>query len=206
MDFELLLQLTVRKLISLLPSMAAVKEEDLNKCMNAVKLLYQLTKDATREEFFEILLKMQRNPKLQAGLDGCIHGILYGGGKEDPALIEKACLGYFRGTKVQMKHTALFFRGLFFAARDLIFIGPQILGMLDAFLKQAESTEFMELLPELRMSFTYFTPREIDKIAERAAALHGRTARDIMDLKEIPADWFAYGKELDDFVSRTVRV
>ena len=55
MDFELLLQLTVRKLISLLPSMAAVKEEDLNKCMNAVKLLYQLTKDATREEFLRFL-------------------------------------------------------------------------------------------------------------------------------------------------------
>lgn len=203
MDFELLLQLTIRKLISLLPSMAAVKEEDLNKCMSAVKLLYQLTKDETREEFFEILLQMQRNPQIQAGLDGCIHGILYGGGREDVALIEKACLGYFRGTKIQMKNTALFFRGLFFAAKDLIFIGEQILGMLDTFFKQAGSTEFMELLPELRMAFTYFTPREIDKIAEKAAALHGRSGKDIIELKEIPADWYAYGKELDVYVSQT---
>lgn len=203
MDFELLLQLTIRKLISLLPSMAAVKEEDLNKCMNAVKLLYQLTKDETREEFFEILLQMQRTPQIQAGLDGCIHGILYGGGREDVALIEKACLGYFRGTKIQMKNTALFFRGLFFAAKDLIFIGEQILCMLDSFFKQAESTEFMELLPELRMAFTYFTPREIDKIAEKAAALHGRSGKDIIELKEIPADWYAYGKELDNYVTQT---
>lgn len=204
MDFELLLQLTIRKLVSLLPSMAAVKEEDLNKCMNAVKLLYQMTKDDTREEFFEILRQMQGNPRIQAGLDGCIHGILYGGGREDAALIEKACLGYFRGTKVQMKNTALFFRGLFFAAKDLIFIGGQILGMLDAFLAQAESVDFMELLPELRMAFTYFTPREIDKIAEKAAALHGRSSKDIMALKEIPADWYAYGKELDFSISQTI--
>ncbi len=200
LDFNLLLQLTIRKLIFLLPSMAAVKEEDLNKCMNAVKLLYQLTKDNAREEYFEILMQMQKNPQIQAGLDGCIHGILYGGGKEEVSLIESACLGYFRGTKVQMKKTALFFRGLFFSARDLIFVGGQILGILDSFLQQAENTEFMELLPELRMAFTYFTPREIDKIAEKAAALHGKTGKYITGLKEIPPDWYAYGKELEAYV------
>ena len=200
LDFELLLQLTIRKLISLLPSMVTVKEEDLNKCMNAIKLLYQLTKGDTQEEFFRIIMQMQKDPQIQAGLDGCIHGILYGGGKEDASLIEKACLGYFRGTKVQMKKTALFFRGLFFSARDLIFIGEQILSMLDIFLQQAESAEFMELLPELRMAFTYFTPREIDRIAEKAAALHGKTGSDITSLKEIPSDWYAYGKELDCYI------
>lgn len=203
LDFELLLLLTIRKLISLLPSMTAVKEEDLSKCMNAVKLLYQLTRDNVREEFFEILKQMQKDSQIQAGLDGCIHSILYGGGREDVALIENACLGYFRGSKAQMKKTALFFRGLFFSAKDLIFIGGQMLGILDSFLQQAETAEFMELLPELRMTFTYFTPREIDKIAEKAAALHGKTGKDITDLKEIPADWYAYGKELDVYVSRT---
>ena len=115
--------------------------------------------------------------------------------------MERACLGYVQGTKEQMKKTALFFRGLFFSARDLIFIGGQILNMLDTFLQQTESAEFMELLPELRMAFTYFTPREIDRIAEKAAALHGRSGKDIMRLKEVPPDWYAYGKELDAWIS-----
>ncbi len=201
LDLDLLMQLTIRKLISLLPSMATVKEEDLGKCMDAVKLLYQLTKDETQEEFFDILLQMQQNTQIQAGLDGCIHGILYGGGREDGTAVERACLGYVQGTKEQMKKTALFFRGLFFSARDLIFIGGQILNMLDTFLQQTENAEFMELLPELRMAFTYFTPREIDRIAEKAAALHGRSGKDIMRLKEVPPDWYAYGKELDAWIS-----
>ena len=201
LDLDLLMQLTIRKLISLLPSMATVKEEDLGKCMDAVKLLYQLTKEETQEEFFDILLQMQQNTQIQAGLDGCIHGILYGGGREDGTAVERACLGYVQGTKEQMKKTALFFRGLFFSARDLIFIGGQILNMLDTFLQQTESAEFMELLPELRMAFTYFTPREIDRIAEKAAALHGRSGKDIMRLKEVPPDWYAYGKELDAWIS-----
>ncbi len=201
LDLDLLMQLTIRKLISLLPSMATVKEEDLGKCMDAVKLLYQLTKDETQEEFFDILLQMQQNTQIQAGLDGCIHGILYGGGREDGTAVERACLGYVQGTKEQMKKTALFFRGLFFSARDLIFIGGQILNMLDTFLQQTENAEFMELLPELRMAFTYFTPREIDRIAEKAAAFHGRSGKDIMRLKEVPPDWYAYGKELDAWIS-----
>ncbi len=201
LDLDLLMQLTIRKLISLLPSMATVKEEDLGKCMDAVKLLYQLTKEEAQEEFFDILLQMQQNTQIQAGLDGCIHGILYGGGREDGTAVERACLGYVQGTKEQMKKTALFFRGLFFSARDLIFIGGQILNMLDTFLQQTENAEFMELLPELRMAFTYFTPREIDRIAEKAAALHGRSGKDIMRLKEVPPDWYAYGKELDAWIS-----
>ena len=115
LDLDLLMQLTIRKLISLLPSMATVKEEDLGKCMDAVKLLYQLTKEEAQEEFFDILLQMQQNTQIQAGLDGCIHGILYGGGREDGTAVERACLGYVQGTKEQMKKTALFFRGLFFS-------------------------------------------------------------------------------------------
>lgn len=204
LDFDLLMDLTIRKLISLLPSMATVKEEDLGRCMDAIKLLYQLTEEDTQEEFFEILTRMQKDTQIQAGLDGCIHGILYGGGREDASSIEHAALGYVQGTKEQMKKTALFFRGLFFSARDLIFIGGQILNMLDAFLQQTENEEFMELLPELRMAFTYFTPREIDKIAEKAASLHGRSGKDITRLKEIPPDWYAYGKELDTHIGQRI--
>lgn len=206
LDFELLIQLTIRKLISLLPSMATVKEEDLSRCMDAVKLLYQLTKDDLREEFFDTLARMQKDPQIQAGLDGCVHGILYGGGRESADLIEQTCLGYVQGTKEQMKKTAFFFRGLFFSARDLIFVGGQILHMLDTFLQQTENGDFMELLPELRMAFTYFTPREIDKIAEKAAALHKKAGKDIMERKEIPPLWYAYGKELDSCIRRQIEI
>lgn len=226
LDFELLLRLTIRKLITLLPSMAAVKEEDLTKCMNTLKLLYQLTEEQTgrdtseagademqppggyvnidEQDFYDALFQMQQDPQIQAGLDGCIHGILYGGKKEDTVQIERACLGYFQGTKEQAKKAALFFRGLFFSARDLIFIDGQLLRMLDTFLQQAGALEFMELLPELRMAFTYFTPREIDRIAEKAAALHGISGKDILRLKEVPPDWYAYGQALDADISQVL--
>lgn len=58
----------------------------------------------------------------------------------------------------------------------------------------------MELLPELRMAFAYFTPREIDRIASMAAGLHGKGGRDILERKEVYPDWYSYGKAVDDYV------
>ena len=57
----------------------------------------------------------------------------------------------------------------------------------------------MELLPELRMAFAYFTPIEIDRIAEQAASLHGKKKEKLMQRAAVHPDWYAYGKELDHF-------
>ena len=81
----------------------------------------------------------------------------------------------------------------------MIFIGGQILGMLDQFFGQVEEGEFMELLPELRMAFTYFTPAETDKIAGMAAGLHGKKREDITERTAVLPEWYTYGKELDEY-------
>jgi len=207
MEFSGLIHLGCRKLIILLPSMTRIKDEDLEECMNALKLLYQLTGRDTDEEFgqerefyFEALEQMCQDGEIHAGLNGCIQGILYGSGRESAEGVEMVCRGYLTGTSEQLAHTAQFFRGLFFTARDLVFIGGQFIGMLDEFLGCVTEEEFMELLPELRIAFTYFTPREIDKIAAGAAALHGKGKEDIMERKAIRPDWYSYGKEMDAYV------
>lgn len=218
LEFSQMLHTGVRKLITLLPSMTRIKDEDLNLCMDALKLLYQITgrknyKKVTevsetertsdfaqeREAYYEALDRMRQDSQIHAGLNGCIHGILYGSGRETADAAERACRGYLTGTREQLLDTALFFRGLFYTARDLVFIGGRLLQMLDEFFGQVGEAEFMELLPQLRMAFTYFTPREIDKIAAMAAGLHGKAREDITQRKEILPEWYAYGKELDAY-------
>ena len=199
-----------RRLILLLPAMAGIKDEDLNQCMNALKLLYQVTGregDAfarEREDYYDALVKMTGDSGIHAGLNGCIHGILYGSGRERETEVEKVCRGYLEGTGEQLFSTAQFFRGLFFTARDLVFIGKQFIKMLDEFYGRVSEEEFMELLPELRMAFTYFTPRETDRIAGAAAGLHGRGRKDILERREVYPDWYSYGKEIDEYVSAQV--
>ena len=222
LEMSELLHTGVQKLTSLLPAMTCIRDENLVSCMDALKLLYQITgrkgtemeqggqeaKQKIRQEirqekeaYYEALYKMQQDNGIHAGLHGCILGILYGSGRETAEAVEKACLGYLTGTKEQTLQTAVFFRGLFYAAKDLIFIGGKFLEMLDAFFSQLEEKEFMELLPQLRMAFTYFTPAETDRIAKMAAGIHGKRGEDIMQRREVMPEWYAYGRELDVYAA-----
>nr|WP_289769042.1 DUF5682 family protein [uncultured Acetatifactor sp.] len=211
LDFGELIAIGCRKLIGLLPAMARIKDEDLDSCMNALKLLYRVTGRESmagqeRSDYFSVLEKMTRDGEINAGLNGCVHGILYGSGREAADEIEMVCKGYLGGTKEQLFSTAQFFRGLFFTARDLVFIGEQFVRMLDGFYGTVSEEEFMELLPKLRMAFAYFTPREIDRIAAMAAGLHGKGGQDILERTKVYPDWYAYGKELDDYVRARMAV
>ncbi len=212
MELAEVLEVCCRKVIGLLPAMTRVKEEDMTSCMESLKTLYQVTgrrsmKDfeGLRESYLDALQQMQQDVEIQAGVNGCIHGILYGSGLEDTDAIEQCCRGYLSGTHEQLMKTALFFRGLFFAAKDLVFVGEQFLTMLDGFLQQVPEEDFLKLLPELRMAFTYFTPGEVDRIAASAAGLHGRKREDILEKRGVPGSFLAYGRELDAYVMQQVK-
>jgi len=202
----------VRRLLGLLPGMARIKEEDMGRCMEAMKLLYQVIGRMEREEsedilldsFFDTLQAMDQDSEIQAGVHGCVHGLLYGGGRENVAGIEQVCRGYLTGTREQLLRTAMFFRGLFYGAKDLVFVGDTFLRMLDEFLKRIGEEDFMKLLPELHMAFTYFTPAETDRIAGTAAGFHGKSRRQLQEQQAIPEAWYLYGKELEEFALETL--
>ncbi len=210
MRFGALLHTGVRKLITLLPSITRMRDEMLDEGMNALKLLYQITGKSSqedtgeRENFYEALQRMQEDGQIHAGLNGCIHGILYGGGREDPHAVGAVCRGYLTGTREQLLKTAVFFRGLFYTARDLILMEPEMLVLIDTFLGEVSEAEFMELLPQLRMAFAYFAPSETDKIAHQAAGLHRKSGRDLMERDAVLPGWYAYGRELDAYARRVL--
>lgn len=218
-DFEAdmtgMLLTCIRRLTGLLPGMARVRDEDMARCMEAVKLLYQVigrlereretdevAQNALSDNYFEALLAMSQDREIQPGICGCVHGILYGGGREDVTHIQQVCQGYLTGTGEQRHGAAMFFRGLFFAAKDLVFVGDAFLRMLDQFLMQVEEQDFMLLLPELHMAFTYFTPAETDRIAQTAAGFHGKSHKQLLQRQAVPESWYLYGRELENFALR----
>ncbi|MCM1119412.1 MAG: DUF5682 family protein [bacterium] len=214
-DLTVMLLTCIRRLTGLLPGMARVRDEDMARCMEAVKLLYQVigrlereretdevAQNALSDNYFEALLAMSQGREIQPGICGCVHGILYGGGREDVTHIQQVCQGYLTGTGEQRHGAAMFFRGLFFAAKDLVFVGDAFLRMLDQFLMQVEERDFMLLLPELHMAFTYFTPAETDRIAQTAAGFHGKSRKQLLQRQAVPESWYLYGRELENFALR----
>ena len=73
--------------------------------------------------------------------------------------------------------------------------------MIDELLGRLSGEEFLKLLPELRMAFGYFTPLETDRIAGRAAALHGRKKKELLSGRMVSLAEYAYGEELDAYAA-----
>ena len=67
-----------------------------------------------------------------------------------------------------------------------------------------DTEEFLRLLPELRLAFGYFTPLETDRIASKAAALHGKKAADLLEGKASPEE-YAYGETLDSYARKQTK-
>lgn len=178
-ELEALITDCFRKLLQMLNTIAGIPDEQLTECMEYCRSLYQMTgKPAFQElrqplmEAFERLLE-QKN--IRSGLEGSVLGLLYGHDSAYEQRIAHTAAGYIRGTKEMLSKSTAFLRGLFFTARDYVFVSGDFLKLIDELLERLPDEEFLRLLPELRMAFGYFTPLETDRIAGQAAALHGKS-------------------------------
>jgi len=195
------IRLCYDKAVGLLDAIYAVKEEQVEQALEAVKSLYDLvhqSKYGLAEELLwkrleELLLRKDINPCME----GVMLGILYGSSHTDKEHVLRAAKGYMRGTHERMLQTASFLRGLFYTAKDLVFDGTYFISMIDELLRKAQDEEFVRLLPELRLAFGAFRPDEIDRLAGQAASLYGSSVKDIRKKKVVPVYMFTYASVID---------
>lgn len=105
--------------------------------------------------------------------------------------------GYLRGSLAMQKQGALFLKGLFETARDIALTDQSFLRMTDELIGGMDFQDFLEVLPSLRLAFSYFTPSEIQSTAAAAAALHAGGAEDILRKKAVNEELYLFGAELD---------
>lgn len=199
-DYPALLRRCFSRVLQLLPSMNTVDNRHVLAVQHACMLLYQVT---GRDSFslqrpallraFEALIVQD---PLHPALHGAVLGLLYGAQPDWKEQINAAIGSYLQGTPGMLLQSASFLQGLFYTARDLLLADPDFLPQIDRLLCTLEDDDFIRLLPELRLAFSYFVPTETDRLAKRAAALHGAAAN---ALRRTAADPAAYtcGEALD---------
>ncbi len=201
MDLTPLRDLVMQKLLALLGHLTNVKEEDAAKVLQALKELYRALLGAGQEEerdyFIDILGKMSEAPDLNALLAGGVYGLLYAYGELNAEQIAETTRGYLNASGEKAGRAADFVRGLFFVARDVIFAWDGMIDMLDDFLQRTDYESFLKVLPQLRLAFSFFTPAEMDRLAEKVAKRFGLRGREFAQLREVTAEEYAYGKALE---------
>lgn len=176
-DATALLNRLFDRIVRLLPAMHTVDDRGVEEVQDSAGLMYQLTLRPEfadrRERFREALEMLIAMEPIHPGLHGAALGLLYGMDDGWKRTIDRVVRGYLRGTRTMMLQSAQLLQGLFRTARDLLLTDTDFLKEIDSLLCALEDEDFTAMLPQLRLAFSYFLPRETDRLAKSAAGFHG---------------------------------
>ena len=177
LEVEELLNRTFDRVVRLLPAMNTVDDRALGEVQESVQLLYQLTMEPAfsdrRERLQDALEMLVANSPIHPGLLGSALGLLYGMDPGWKGRIDGIVRGYLQGVRPLMLQSAQLLQGLFFTARDILLTDGDFLRKIDELLCGLTDGDFTAMLPQLRFAFSYFLPRETDRLAKAASSLHG---------------------------------
>lgn len=201
---EYFLKICFQRILVMLPSMIGVSADRSGECIKICKVLYNIASgELLADQYSELLNKfrlMAESDNPEPALLGSVTGLIYGSDSSYKSKIESIVNGYLSGTESQRKSGASFLRGLFATARDIVLIGDDFVKITDRLIKELPMESFMDILPELRLAFSYFTPAEIDVVAEKAANIYNKQAADLKRKTEIYDDIYAVGVELERLI------
>jgi len=207
---EYFLEKCFQKIIIMLPSMMNVDSDHANECIKICRMMYNLvTGDILNGEYgtlFDTFRDMTEKENPEPSLYGAVLGLLYGSDNVYKENIKQALNAYLTGSETIKKQGAVFLRGLFTTARDIVLVGNEFIVITDKLISELEINDFMEILPELRLAFSYFTPSEIDGIAEKVALLYGKSKEDIKKTVDIYKYLYAEGIHLESDILRRIDI
>ncbi|OWR27412.1 hypothetical protein CDO73_22605 [Saccharibacillus sp. O23] len=176
--------------VSRLPGLGGLHPDDQPKAVEGLKLLHMHAAErgsrrdsGADEQFRDRLGELLAMPTLAPRLEGAAIAVLVRLGERESGEIARRARAYLLGTTDQALKSAEYLQGVFALARDALMQDDALIADLSLLLERLPHEEFLRLLPELRLAFTFFTPPETSRIATKVAALHGIPAARL----ELPA-------------------
>ena len=206
---EYFLRKSFYKAVSMLPDMINVNEDRANECIRICRLLYSLVTDNILSDEAQMLtdafVSMTQKADPEPSVYGAVLGLLFGIDSSFKSEIRSAIQAYLSGSKEMQKLGASFLRGLFSTARDIVLVGDEFVKITDNLIKGFDMIDFMDILPELRLAFSYFSPSETDRIAKTAAELYGSNAEKLLKDLPINKEIYSAGSELEKEILKETR-
>jgi hypothetical protein len=154
----------------MVPALTAADEKEDFELAESIKMIYQIAakeegeKIATLTEALQDLVVKKNVPP---SVDGAATGLLYNANKLALEGALQRANAYFSASGGVLAMSGRFLRGLFLTAKDLVFYDNGFIEGLNGIIKDFPYDDFIKLLPDLRLSFTSFSPREIDLVAKK---------------------------------------
>lgn len=175
-----------RRLCYLIPQLAQAPNDGATAPLKALGSLWEQVASPAesggpgaldRDLLLEGLLTLLDCTDGNALLQGAAAGLLYQAQCLEGEMLVTLVTGYLDGAVsaagIAPERGVGFLRGLLYLCRELAWTQPSLLAALDQRLGQWSEADFLQLLPELRLTFAEFLPRETDRLAGLVASFHG---------------------------------
>lgn len=204
-DLKQLQVYNLKRIGTLIPTISSASKDQEDELCNKFKYVYEYfieisSSEAVIEEekdWLALLENLFQDTAANSALVGTVAGVLLRRHKLNLEKVMDKFGWYLQGSQVAKKQAAGFLKGFFKIAKDTLFIEPKMLELIDAILKETNGDEFLEILPDLRLAFTYFLPFEIDKIAKQVGHLYGIGKDNLLSYEAISPKLIEEAKNLD---------
>lgn len=200
--YEEILNLVYIKSCSLLPFLRTVDEAEDRALARQILNLSQIARFGYIDGniFNEALGEIAGHENAPPYLHGTVTGLLYSMKNMEIEQVLHKTSSYLFGSGEMLKKSGRFLGGLFYSAWDIIFHHNDFVKGLSEIFKNLDAESFMNILPDLRLAFSTFTPSNIHKIAQKVAALSGVSADEIKEAG-VTEEIYQLGTELDEYAA-----
>ncbi|MFZ5987549.1 MAG: DUF5682 family protein [Bacillota bacterium] len=172
-----LVKQSYNKAVYLIPGLYSTGREDEDQIVSKLKDIFYISSreefQVDREVLGEALMDVIGRSNCNSCIEGACTGLLLGLERIERDTVMKRAEGYLFGTGDKFLESVHFLKGLFSTARDIVYHDESFIKGIDHCIKNLDREDFLRLIPELRLSFSFFTPGEICDIAKRVSALYG---------------------------------
>jgi len=174
----------INRITPMVSSLTAADEKEDMYLAQSLKMLYQATDNMDIKLLYnDALADLKERETIPPTVDGAATGLLYNAGHISNALTHANA--YLLSTGSMLALSGRFLQGVFLTARDIVFYDDSFLEGINDTLCAVAWEDFIGLLPDLRLAFTFFSPREIDQIGKKIPGILGIGQSEI-NLTELP--------------------
>lgn len=200
---EILLKKAYEKAASLISGLYNIPGDDENKTIQKLKELHNISLDTQlnlNDEIYSEQLKVLISRKeCNTALEGAAVGILIGLNELPEEEGIKRAKSYLYASGEELFHAASFLKGIFSTCRDIIMCNTSLINGIDSMLREIQYEDFIKIIPEIRLAFSFFIPTEIHEIGNKVAKLYGKTNSEVLNKKPVSEEDIIKARELDNF-------
>lgn len=191
------------KAVQLIPGLYSTAYEAENDIISRLKDVYLISgKDYLGVDcglLVEALKGLCGRKNCNSAVEGAAWGMLYGLNVTDSKTLCSKAEEYLYATGEILLKSGSFLKGLFSTAKDVLLFEEGLLKGLDNVMRKMEEEQFLSLVPDLRLCFTYFTPGEIDSISRIVGGFYEIEKEELLHSEAVNEEDIKLAEMLDAF-------